>query len=82
MPMQIIILLELEDGETIPDEDTTEVHSHKCGYPDGGGCGEVFQHTNLCAGSDAAHMCPACHRGPWRTIFFQRKEVSDGPTEG
>lgn len=45
------------------------VHSHKCGYPGGGGCDFVFEHANLCAGSDVAHMCPACGRGPWSYIW-------------
>lgn len=77
-----IIVLDFRDDE--PDSQGV-THSHKCGFMgwrgDQDGCGFVVKHTNLCAGSNDAHMCPACGRGPWRVIFVPTEEAQNGPTE-
>lgn len=37
-------------------------HYHKCPKTD---CGKIWHHGPECAGSDAAHTCPACGNLSW-----------------
>lgn len=71
---EYVLVIRLDAAQESP----TDKHAHKCGFDPFEprlGCGRVFEHTNLCAGSEAAHTCPDCGRGPWEVVFKPPKLI-------